>query len=167
MAQARITVALKETLTANPKIQTVYFTEDGHHHFNAYYLRDHNPKFKGENTRYTQLQEIPEKVNNIYTGKHIMVPFKTAAGADDPRYVVVAEMTREAVLNAPVNVSSLEVSSEQQKTVERLFTREQLLAEMGITPATIEFMKQLQAEKEAAIAKGEELDPEPKPAKKK
>ena len=45
-------------------------------------------------------------------------------------------------------------------------TQEQWMAATGITPDTVAFLKQLQAEREAAIAKGVEPAPEEKPKKK-
>lgn len=96
-AAPRITKELKDTLLQNPKIETVFFTGDGHHHFRCHKGPDGNS--------YTRLAEVPEKKGNVYTGKSAIVPIMDG-GKPDLQYAVVASKTRQEVMEAPINSQS-------------------------------------------------------------
>jgi hypothetical protein len=85
----RITHDLHATLNASQHIQEVYFTSDGHHHFQAY-------AHQGE--MYTRLSETPEVKNGVYTNRVLISPVLGADGKPDPTFLVAARFTREQVL---------------------------------------------------------------------
>lgn len=146
MAAPRISEALKETLRSNTGIKEVYFTEDGNHHFTAFRLRDHNANKKGAegDTYYSQLNEVPEMKGAIYTGKTELVPFKVG-GKDDPRYLVTATMTAEAVLAAPVNTADAGLQFLAEHNKNTIITREAALSALGLDIRTLDAIKQMVA----------------------
>lgn len=131
-AKPRITQELKDTLNSTPNIKEVYFTGDGHHHFRAF----RGPK----DGLYTQLKEIPEQINGVYTNKSVNVPFMDG-NQPDIRFTVVKTMSREEVLSANINAT----------TLNEALLREPAAAKPQITKADILSMLEVSEEEFAAV----------------